>query len=667
MRPHGRRASVNPGNPEAFAVCDRCGFWYNRSALQWQYQWSGTHIYSLGILVCDICYDTPFEQLRTIILPPDPPPVINARPPNYTFEEGSGPAQGILAATVSAGARALPLRAADGPALSGASGFEVGQVIWVQQVDSRYSANISFGQYRITAVDVSSNILSIVDLTGEFGLSATAPVNGTVTVASTAVPQPKTAAWVGSAVLGGATSLVAASFFYNSVIFEGGSGLVVPVPPSWLQPYFIGTTVPLIFMDSVAGNYWYNGWPYAPATSWLTAIGGTYSGGQIGAAGKFVTNASGVLTQLAAGALPFNHDGSGNPLGILLEGASTNIALQSSVNNTSPWQVPNAATVTPNAATAPDGTTTAASIIEDSTNARHGAYQVLTGTDTTSAWTGSVYVKSNGTRGWATVALTIGGTFGVNVDLTTAAVTATVNQSSATNTSYQTTLLANGWIRVAVTMTANASANGPYFEVGPSNSASPTFGAFGFASYAGDGTSGIYAWGAQVEKLPFASSYIPTTASTATRAGDVLTIPWTSVTATFRTKTSDQIADSTYIGVNNPDLLGSGGTMQVIFQKSATALGTFSGANEVDGTGDIVSWASSNICGVSGDNSGRFITAGNNTPASDANKLFNSAPSNVYLGSYAAGSSPAYGHFQQFGAWTVKATSGQLQTMTNTT
>src|SRR5215469_15992955 len=111
MRPHGRRAAVNAGNPEAFAQCDRCGFWYNRSGLQWQYQWGGTHIYSLGMLVCDICYDTPFEQLRTIILPPDPPPVINARPPNFTYEE-TGPVQAVLAASVPAGSNVLALQPA---------------------------------------------------------------------------------------------------------------------------------------------------------------------------------------------------------------------------------------------------------------------------------------------------------------------------------------------------------------------------------------------------------------------------------------------------------------------------------------------------------------------------------------------------------------------------
>jgi len=87
MRPHGKYASVNPQNPEAFAQCDRCSFWYNRTDLQWQAGWAGQQLFNLQILVCDRCLDIPNEQLRTIILPPDPLPVLNARVPNFAYEE----------------------------------------------------------------------------------------------------------------------------------------------------------------------------------------------------------------------------------------------------------------------------------------------------------------------------------------------------------------------------------------------------------------------------------------------------------------------------------------------------------------------------------------------------------------------------------------------------
>jgi hypothetical protein len=88
MRPHGKYARVNADDPTAFMQCDRCGFWRNRTDLVWQDQWSGTHIYNIQVLVCkERCYDTPQEQLRTILLAPDPLPVLNARVPNFEYEE----------------------------------------------------------------------------------------------------------------------------------------------------------------------------------------------------------------------------------------------------------------------------------------------------------------------------------------------------------------------------------------------------------------------------------------------------------------------------------------------------------------------------------------------------------------------------------------------------
>lgn len=86
--PLPKYAAVDTTNPEAFSQCDRCSFWRNRSDLVWQYEWGGMQLYSKGILVCfDRCYDIPQEQLRTIILPPDPPPIVNARVPNFDYEE----------------------------------------------------------------------------------------------------------------------------------------------------------------------------------------------------------------------------------------------------------------------------------------------------------------------------------------------------------------------------------------------------------------------------------------------------------------------------------------------------------------------------------------------------------------------------------------------------
>jgi len=73
------RARTSSRNPQAHAICDRCGFRYNHYQLKWQYDWGGASLINKRMLVCDPCYDTPQNQLRAIILPADPMPIVNPR------------------------------------------------------------------------------------------------------------------------------------------------------------------------------------------------------------------------------------------------------------------------------------------------------------------------------------------------------------------------------------------------------------------------------------------------------------------------------------------------------------------------------------------------------------------------------------------------------------
>lgn len=86
MRSHGR-ARVSSRNPQAFAICDRCGFLMNHVNLQWQYDWAGASLINKRILVCDECNDVPQTQLRAIVLPADPTPILNPRIQDYDTAE----------------------------------------------------------------------------------------------------------------------------------------------------------------------------------------------------------------------------------------------------------------------------------------------------------------------------------------------------------------------------------------------------------------------------------------------------------------------------------------------------------------------------------------------------------------------------------------------------
>lgn len=46
---------------------------------------------NLRIRVCSHCTDRPSNQLRTIILPPDPVPVLDPRPENFTTANAGSP------------------------------------------------------------------------------------------------------------------------------------------------------------------------------------------------------------------------------------------------------------------------------------------------------------------------------------------------------------------------------------------------------------------------------------------------------------------------------------------------------------------------------------------------------------------------------------------------
>lgn len=87
MRPHPRRARTNPTSPRAWATSDRNGAISNHENLCWQWDWSGAELINKRILVSSDELDKPQRQLGTFIVPPDPVPIMNARPEQYAIDE----------------------------------------------------------------------------------------------------------------------------------------------------------------------------------------------------------------------------------------------------------------------------------------------------------------------------------------------------------------------------------------------------------------------------------------------------------------------------------------------------------------------------------------------------------------------------------------------------
>ena len=170
-----------------------------------------------------------------------------------------------------------------------------------------------------------------------------------------------------------------------------------------------------------------------------------------------------------------------------------------------------------NATIAPNGLQTADLITENTTaTASHFIYQdvVFSGTGTL-----SVYAKSaTGNRFLYLRFLVTANNWATSIfDLATGSVTQQSNGSSWSG-AYDATITTagNGWYRCSLKVTASSVAN---ITFGLSNSGTPSLGAlYGDALYTGDGTSGIYLWGAQLSDSASLDTYSPVYGAAVTSA-----------------------------------------------------------------------------------------------------------------------------------------------------
>ena len=195
--------------------------------------------------------------------------------------------------------------------------------------------------------------------------------------------------------------------------------------------------------------------------------------------------------------------------GLLVEPSGTNTCLQSEAWNVSPWVATSGsqgATVSGNVTASPDGTTNADKLIEAAVTGNHFCLQNFTLTSGTT-YTASFFVKaSERTRGVLRTSSGLGIYWDMEFNLTSGTVT------GGTNPFIQN--FGNGWYRIGATFTANQASNNFILYL---------IDASGTASYTGDGTSGLFVFGAQVEVGSVATSYIPTTTAAVTRNSDVIT------------------------------------------------------------------------------------------------------------------------------------------------
>jgi hypothetical protein len=168
---------------------------------------------------------------------------------------------------------------------------------------------------------------------------------------------------------------------------------------------------------------------------------------------------------------------------LLLEKQSTNLLTRSEEFDSADWNKLNT-TISANSIVSPDGTQNADKIVEDTSLAGHTMYQDKSVTSG-SPYTLSVFAKA-GERTKLWMDFFGGANVGV-FDLSNG----TVITTSGSGLTASIVSFGNGWYRCIITQNAVASTIYPNFG--------PTINNTTVATYQGNGTSGLYVWGAQLE------------------------------------------------------------------------------------------------------------------------------------------------------------------------
>jgi len=255
----------------------------------------------------------------------------------------------------------------------------------------------------------------------------------------------------------------------------------------------------------------------------------------------------GIVRTAASNGARFDHDSDRNSLGLLVEESRTNLQTYSedfsqwtiTVSNNTPG-----ASVSTNFATAPDGTTTADKFIPVNESFNY----IRRGTINASNWSLTVYMKAAG-MDYASIAVGTSGSVRFNL--------ANGTVVTETNATGQIQALANGWYRCTLIKTGFASTQ--QFRIFPGDNSSSS------QITTADGVKGILIWGAQAEDATFATSYIPTTSSTATRSADVASMTGTNFSSWYNQSegTMQMIFNANPLNTNT-QFLGVGTTSSTV-------------------------------------------------------------------------------------------------------
>lgn len=211
-----------------------------------------------------------------------------------------------------------------------------------------------------------------------------------------------------------------------------------------------------------------------------------------------------VLRTAAINEPRFTHDPvTGEALGLLVEEERTNLLLWSEAFDAVEWAKSNVS-IAPNVAPDPAGGNDADKLVEDSSLSTHYVRQSVSLTEGV-VYQYAVFASADDDRDLELLA--VNGGIGAVFDLASGSVVTVVGGSADIEP------LPGGIYRCVLQFTAPSTASS-VIDIRLNNTGAVN------SSYQGDGTSGVYIWGAQLEAGSFPTSYIKTEGTAVTREAD---------------------------------------------------------------------------------------------------------------------------------------------------
>jgi len=531
------KAVINPSAPAALGICDRCGDLHNLRNLRFQFDWAGPTMINKQVRVCPRCYDRPQEQLRTVILPPDPMPVRDARLELFDIDERN---EYTLRAIIGK----LHMFQAFGVLGAELTQLATGELLAALAGVGDVTAALQRGLGLLAALEGVASITTELTLTpaGGGGLDTALkrrmaagvtylPIRGPIVTPDAA----KGAIW---------RAMVAASYSFGIITTPPEEGTLITAAQrrsaaglTYLP--ILGPTVtpdgtkPALWRAQVAAGYYAGestggGTPaetlFAGASMDANFVAGTAHlfGTPIAlsslltcsrALAAYYTSAAGVMTLVAPNTLRYGDRG------LLVEPEVTNLALQSEDFSAAVWSKSNA-TVTANATADPVGGSVADRLVETAASGNHRVTQSL-GVKAAGRFVLSVFAKA-GERTQLDLAISVGSNFIGNIFQLSGSGSVVRNDDGGSQINRRRRgieALGGGWYRCWIAGQTTASLSHSVV-IGAANG--------GSNSYAVNTSSGLFLWGAQYETaewLDGPTSYIPTGAATVTRPDEIVEFP----------------------------------------------------------------------------------------------------------------------------------------------